>query len=30
MDMYNDCMEVCSPGGQIGVPLPDNVIKKTA
>ena len=25
--MYNDRMEVCSPGGKIGVPLPDNVIK---
>ena len=27
VDMYNDCMKVRSPGGKIGVPLPDNVIK---
>ena len=27
VDMYNDCMKVRSPSGQIGVSLPDNVIK---
>lgn len=27
VDMYNDRMEVCSPGGKIGAPLPDDVIK---
>ena len=27
VDMYNDCMKVRSLGGQIGVPLPDDVIK---
>lgn len=28
VDMYNDCMKVRSLGRKIGVPLPDDVIKK--